>query len=214
MAMSEGQSGRERIGGDQSRDVFEAELSSLRPRVDGSQSRTEFIPFSGVSGAKSHTCIRPAGHEFVCVFCGNAAPASSRLRRWAWPAALVAMTSAAAVLLAILIADRSNSVALQESKPAAAASANAAQQAKPFQPSQEAVATGRSPFAYDRLAFRRQPGRVLSTADLELSDDLIAAENGSNSGPIGRQKADFRMNDGMTLRTLLNQYGLLETSTN
>jgi hypothetical protein len=123
------------------------------------------------------------------------------------------MTSAAAVLLAMVIADRSTRVAVQESKPAAA-SANAAQQAKPAQPSQEAVATVRPSFTADRLSFRRRPGRVLSTADLELRDDFIMADNGSNSGRIDRQKADRQINDVTTLRTLLNQYGLFETTTN
>ncbi len=212
--MSDEQSGRERMSGDQSRDAFEAALSSLRPRVYAPESRPEFIPVSGASGANSQKCIRPAGHEFVCVFCGHAAPLNSRPRRWAWPTALVAMTSAAAVLLAMVIADRSSRVAIHESKLAPSSSANAAQHAESSQPSQETVATVRPPFTADRLAFRRQPGRVLSTADLELSDDFIMADNGSNSGPIGRQKADRQMNDVTTLRTLLNQYGLLETTTN
>lgn len=48
------------------------------------------------------SCANPAGHEFVCLHCGSAAPLDSRARRWAWPAALSAMTAVAAVLLVML----------------------------------------------------------------------------------------------------------------
>jgi hypothetical protein len=211
--MSDEQTDYEELRPDHSRDAFEAALAALRPRVDAAQSRTEFIPFAESSATSLPKCTHPAGHTFVCVHCGNAAPAFARSRRWGWSAALAAMTSAAAVLLAIVLTDRSTRVAVQETKSPAAAKASRTQPTDAAQPSRHAVVIVVSEAATGRLALAGRPGRVLSAADLELRDDLTAADDGPRSA-ADHKKPNAPMSDGATLRALLGEFGMLEKSTN
>ena len=60
------------------------------------------------------------GHRFVCVDCGAEARPASRLRRSTLPAALAAMTAVAAVLMVIVVARQSPSVAMVASPGATA----------------------------------------------------------------------------------------------
>jgi hypothetical protein len=113
---------------DQDLKAFEARLASLRPRTDGLdltyramlEKEARRLCFSITPADQQHpraasrsentvmlkhnlrACTDPAGHRFVCVHCGNEASVSTR-RRWAWPAALAAMSGVAAVLLAMLV---------------------------------------------------------------------------------------------------------------
>ncbi len=34
-------------------------------------------------------CVNPTGHQFICIYCGSAAPISGTCRRWGWPTALL-----------------------------------------------------------------------------------------------------------------------------
>ena len=210
--MSDKQGDYERIGSDQSQDAFEAVLSALRPRVDRS-GRSEFIPFGPTTGTASSKCVHPAGHEFVCIYCGGAPLFLSRARRWAWPAALAAMTAAAAVLLALIISDRAARIALNETKPAAA-TANPTHLTDSRRPRQQADKTIASQVAFGRLAFRRHPGQILSVADVLVIDDLVASDREPRTSAVDRDKPILQMSDPATLRTLMSQFGVLEKTTN
>jgi hypothetical protein len=59
-----------------------------------------FHQAGGTPALRVGKCTNPAGHRFLCVHCGSEARAAAR--RWPWPAALAAMTCAAAVLLVML----------------------------------------------------------------------------------------------------------------
>lgn len=75
---------------------FEAALRALQPRADR-------LPSQGPPTPRAATdCTNPSGHEFVCIHCGCETPATVRRRRWAWPTAFGAMTTVAAVLLAMV----------------------------------------------------------------------------------------------------------------
>jgi hypothetical protein len=212
--MPDKQGSHENVRPDQSRDAFEAALAALRPRVDCSQSKTKFIPTGPGSTAASPVCVHPDGHEFICIHCGGAVPPPARSRRWAWLAALGATASAAAVLLAIVISDRSSRVAVQESKPPAVANKNPSLMTESVQrPCQEAVAIALRSIA-DRSTFRRNFGRVPSAADLELSDDLFAAEIAPMSAAANHESAGMRTSSPATLRALLSQFGVVDQSTN
>ena len=52
---------------------------------------------------KTPACPNPSGHRFLCIYCGSEAAPVRGAGRWAWPAALSAMTAAAAILLAMLV---------------------------------------------------------------------------------------------------------------
>lgn len=107
---------------DQDKDLkaFEAALAAMRPRTDrlDGQWRELLAKEAGLSVLEAATppsCASPAGHQFVCVHCGVAAPAPSAIRHWAWPTALAGMTAVAAVLLIMLAAARERPIASQPS---------------------------------------------------------------------------------------------------
>jgi hypothetical protein len=123
------------------------------------------------------------------------------------------MTAAAAVLLAVVISDRGARVALNERKPAAA-TANPTILTDSRRPQEQADATIASQAAFGRLSFRRHRGEVLSAADVLVGDDLVAADREPRSSAVGRDKRVLQMSGPATLRTLMNQFGVLEKSTN
>ena len=158
------------------------------------------------------TCERAAGHEFVCLHCGIDAAQIIRRHRWAWPAALTAMTSAAAILLVMLIANRSARVADRETKSVANAP-TVAVQIKPLEP-QNRIETDREPdIAFRRFALQdRDRRRILSAGDTELRDDLLASHMGFDRGnPVSfadTANADGHQTNGEMLRHLLREYGV------
>ena len=143
--------------------AFEARLAALRPRADRldpqwrSVLEKECLPSplgrgaGGEGGIESQSppspsaltltlsrrergrCTAPAGHCFVCVHCGSEATLSVR-RRWPWPVAFSAMTSAAAVLLVMLVMRHSPSGVPAHSPLGAAAGASASAEPS-FRPS-------------------------------------------------------------------------------
>jgi hypothetical protein len=79
---------------------------SLRERAGASERPLSLWERAGVRAFgpdKPPPCTSPAGHEFLCLRCGSAAPTPSAVRRWAWPTALAGMTGVAAVLLVMLV---------------------------------------------------------------------------------------------------------------
>jgi hypothetical protein len=126
--------------------AFEAELASLRPRTDRLDPRcrsrlAEKLPSPFGRGAggeglgddaltltlsqwargRTEVCDNPAGHEFLCIHCGSAAPKTGRARRLAWPAAFSTMTAVAALLFVMLAtrpAPQSAAVVDEQAKPA------------------------------------------------------------------------------------------------
>ena len=94
--------------------AFEAALAALRPCADRLDSRwrsllaeeasqtAAILPSPAGRGAGGEGCVNPAGHRFLCIHCGSEAPATPRIRRWAWPTAFSGMTAVAAVLLMML----------------------------------------------------------------------------------------------------------------
>lgn len=194
-------------------DEFESALAALRPRVDRSESRTEFIPFpSGVGGNRA-TCERAAGHEFVCLHCGIDAPRINRRRRWAWPAAVATMTSVAAALLAMVVVDRTARVAERENKPVGPTAAAASVANKPeVTPKPIDTDTGREAIVPRRLALHSRGERwILSAADIELGDDLLANHNGLKTDATASftdmENVDARLSNGVLTRRLLMEYG-------
>jgi hypothetical protein len=91
-------------------DDIEDILARMKPSAMGAEMRPRVLEAVAVELAASHgttlACVHPEGHRFVCERCGVVAQLPSRARRWAMTAVLTAMTSAAAVLLLIVIADR------------------------------------------------------------------------------------------------------------
>jgi hypothetical protein len=191
-------------------DEFEAALAALRPRVDPSPSRAEFIPFQCGVGVNSLTCESPTGHEFVCLHCGIDAPRIIPRRRWAWPAALTAMTSVAAVLLAWVVVDRTARIAERENKsvgPSVAALVANEPDLKP-----KRIDFGRETDVPRRLALHSSGERwILSAADVELHDDLLASRDGFKSDATASfpdvENADARLSNGALTRRLLGEYG-------
>jgi hypothetical protein len=189
-------------------DEFEQALAALRPRVDQSK-RIEFLPFQSGVGANLPTCERAAGHEFVCLHCGIDAPILRR--RWAWPAALAAVTSVAAVLLAMVVVDRAARIAERENKPvrpnvaAAPVTNNPDVAPKP-------IDTGREADVPRRLAVHSRGERwILSAADIELRDDLLASHNGLKNDATTSftdiENSDAWLSNGALTRRLLSEYG-------
>jgi hypothetical protein len=93
---------------------FEAALAALRPRTDRLDGQwRELLAKEAALTAELSTlpsgegqgkdCDVLGGHQFVCVRCGSAAPASSVMRHWAWPTAMAGMTTVAAILLILLV---------------------------------------------------------------------------------------------------------------
>ena len=83
-------------------------------------------PSAGESGP-----LRSPGGSSVCLFhCGGDAPQPGGVGRWAWPGALAAMTSVAAVLLAMLLVGRHDRSVGREGPSIAATAAIPATQAK------------------------------------------------------------------------------------
>ncbi len=106
--------------------AFEARLAALRPRAGlpspfgggaggeglaGDALELEIPPSPpaltlALSQREGGRCDDPAGHRFVCVHCGSEATVAAGRR---WPAALAAMTCAAAVLFVMLVTQRTPS---------------------------------------------------------------------------------------------------------
>jgi hypothetical protein len=92
--------------------AFEAALGDLRPRTDRLDARwrsrlaeeASFLPSPSGRGAGGEGCEFTGAHRYVCLYCGDDAPITSGVRRWALPAALSAMTTVAAALLVMLVA--------------------------------------------------------------------------------------------------------------
>jgi hypothetical protein len=209
--MSSEQSDHENLRPGEPLDDFEAALAALRPHVDRSQSKTEFNPLQNAGRSDSLTCKPPAGHQFVCLHCGSDAPRIGRARRFAWPAALATMTSIAAVLLVMLVADRSARVADRENKPSAPLAAAVAAKVKPAEIPDRAEIGGESDLPR-RLALHPRGGRwILSAADIELRDDLLASHNGLKTDVPASftdlDNADARLSNGALTRRLLSEYG-------
>lgn len=194
-------------------DEFEQALAALRPRVDRSQSRSELIPFQSGVGVNLPTCERAAGHEFVCLHCGIDAPRIIRRRRWAWPAALATMTSVAAALLAMVVVDRTARVAERENKPVGPTAAASSVTNKPdIAPMPIDTDTGREADVPRRRALHARGERwILSAADIELGDDLLASHNGLKTDATASftdmENADARLSNGVLTRRLLREYG-------
>ncbi len=115
--------------------ALEADLAALRPRADGlDRGWRELLAKEAAltSVMLQHDlqgCINPAGHRFLCIHCGSERPTVGSVRRWSWPAVAAAMTSVAAVLLAVLVTRPEARVALgvaKESRPPVAAPAQGA----------------------------------------------------------------------------------------
>ena len=96
--------------------AFEADLAALRPRVDGlDHGWRELLAKEALLTAEGgrqdvmlkhnlRGCVNPAGHHYVCIHCGSESPTAGWLHHGAWPSVATAMTSAAAVLLMIVLA--------------------------------------------------------------------------------------------------------------
>jgi hypothetical protein len=205
--MSSNQSDHEDLNPRESLDDFEAALAALRPRVGAPQSRTEFIPFVALHSTAT-SCDHPAGHRFVCLQCGVDAPQASRAHLWAWPSALAAMTSVAALLLVMLFVDRSERMANRIDKPALPKGAVVSTPSEPAAPPDRFESSGGRGVAFGRMALRTGDGRrILSAADIELRDDLLASYDGLNGNSAAAfteiENSDARLSNGALMRRLL-----------
>jgi hypothetical protein len=215
--MSSEQSNHENLRPGEPLDDFEAALAALRPRVDRSQSKTEFNPLQNAGRSDSLTCKPPAGHQFVCLHCGSDAPRIGRARRFAWPASLAAMTSIAALFLVMVVADRSARVADRENKSSAPLAAAVAAKVKPAEIS-DRVENGGETDIHRRLALQaRGQRRILSAVDVDLRDDLLASNDGfKGNAPAsftGMENADVRLSNGVFMRRLLSESGIAGRAT-
>ena len=175
----------------------EAELASLVPRRDrvdpgwGSflaamASRNTSQSVAQGRPAETAACESPSGHVFVCIYCGKGGPRSTRLPRWAWPASLAAMTSAAAILLVMLLAQPDQQVADHKAGPSATSPG----------PSAATVST-LADDSYRAASQRRSDDehRILTGADTALPDDFFGRSNllaSNNAAPAGRSETTER----------------------
>lgn len=93
---------------DENLKAFEAALAALQPRADRLDGRWRELLAKEASlpayeAGTRPPCASPAGHQFVCIQCGIAAPVPSVVRHWVWPTALAGMTTIAAILLIMLV---------------------------------------------------------------------------------------------------------------
>ena len=165
------------------------------------------------TGRKIPPCNHPAGHRFVCVHCGAITRPASRTRRWATVAALTAMTSAAAVLLIMVVADRQTRVA---DRAGATDTTNSTTGVQPplvvATPRDNGGPTGNLSDSPRFALIQRSDGqRILSAADIELLGDRFA-----QSEPAAKYAAeamddigssDARIRNGALLHSILNEAG-------
>jgi hypothetical protein len=121
------------------------------------------------------------------------------------------MTTVAAVLLAMVIIDRTPRVAERENKPVGPTAAAASVANKPKETSNR-IDTGREIDMPRRLALHSRDERwILSAADIDLRDDVLAIRDGSNSGAPASfadgETAASRLSNGVLTRRLLMEYG-------
>ena len=172
---------------------FERAMGALRPRADGLDSAWRSLLAKEVSltgelqdraarpRGKTAGCHHTAGHRFICVHCGGEARRAGRVARWAWPGAMAAMTSAAAVLLAMLLAGRHEQAIGREGTPIAVNTTVPADPeqdkvaAAPVQVTEQPEATADFPgIVPHSIAWRWRNGQgILTAAGTELSDDLL-----------------------------------------
>lgn len=105
---------------DENLKAFEAALAAMQPRTDRLDGRWRELlakeaELSVLETAMPSSCASPAGHQFVCVHCGVAAPTPPAICRWALPTALAGMTTVAAILLVMLVAAKERPIASQPS---------------------------------------------------------------------------------------------------
>lgn len=179
--------------------AFERAMAALRPRADRldpawrSMLAKEVSLTAGLADRPSRRrgraarCDHPAGHRYVCLHCGGDAPQPGGVGRWAWPGALAATTSVAAVLLAMLLIGRHDRSVGREGPSIAATAAIPATQAKGEVASvtEQAETPPEGPAAADfpgivpqSVAWRGRSNRgILTAADTELGDDLLERNN-------------------------------------
>jgi hypothetical protein len=232
--------------------AFERALAALRPQADGldpgwrgllakevsltagglsqfSSDENGTVPLGARPLGKAARCAHPAGHRFICVHCGSDAPGGGRVVRWAWPAALAAMTSVAAVLLAMLMVGRHGQAAGGEGPPIATSrpAPAAAEEQKPVRVPDRAAAlpesalTGDYPEIPPALAWRRLGGQgILTAADARLYDDLLVRNDAPTrqNSPEGRHAvssanaiaAEAGLSSGELLQRLVRELGVAD----
>ncbi len=220
--------------------AFERAMAALRPRADRLDPAWRSLLAKEVSltaGLRDRTadplgktarCDHTAGHRFICLHCGGEAPRAGRVARWAWPGALAAMTSVAAVLLAMLLAGR------HEQAIGRKGTSIAASPAVPAGPKQDKIAAApdwatarpEGPETADfagivprSVAWRWHDGRgVLVAADTDVSDDLLirndvpANRTAASAADVAAARTDLINSE--FLRRLLHEAGVTDDALN
>jgi hypothetical protein len=211
-------------------DDIEDLLSRMKPSGLGSEIRPRVLAAVATElaalPAKTTACVHSAGHHFVCEHCGAVALPPSRARRWAVAAVLTAMSSAAAVLLMIVIADRNGEPggeAISMNSPTGRQStANIAlpKTQNKHSPRIEIASAAREngdPNAEISMSSRfvsaQRPvgGRILSAAGFELLDGRVAQIVGSSArdqtSAVDIESNDARITNGALLDSILLESG-------
>jgi negative regulator of sigma E activity len=175
-------------------------------------------------------CCHAEGHRFICERCGAVAQRPSRARRWATAAVLTAMTSAAAVLLMIVIADRQDraverpgrltamsSTANGQTASGAIASENQPQHAPAAEiasaPRDSGDPTAEGGVSSRFLSTQRSDDRqVLSAAGFVVPSDRVARINRpvgqGQSSTIDIEASDARITNGALFDRILLEAGV------
>jgi hypothetical protein len=215
-------------------DDIEDVLARLKPSGVAPEMRPRVLEAVAVELAASQgttlACVHPSGHRFICDRCGIVAQPSSRARRWAMTAVTVAMTSAAAVLLMIVIADRQgrngeragqaismNSRTGGQSSIGATATDTQTKHAPAIETASASQKSGTSNADIDAssrfLSAQRPDGRrILSAAGFELLDGRIAQLEGpavqNHTSAIDIESNDARITNGALLDSILLKVGV------
>jgi hypothetical protein len=215
-------------------DDIEDVLARMKPSGVAPEMRPRVLEAVAVELAASQgttlACVHPSGHRFICDRCGIVVQPPSRARRWAMTAVLTAMTSAAAVLLMIVIADRRDRVAGRTSEMTAMSSTTSGQsssgvtaserQTKHAPAIETASASQKSGTsiadvdASSRFLLAQRPDgrRILSAAGFELLDGRIAQLEGpatqNHTSAIDIESNDTRITNGALLDSILLKVGV------
>lgn len=167
------------------------------------------------TGRKTPPCNHPAGHRFVCVHCGAITRPASRARRWATVGALATLTSLAAVLLVMVVADRQTRTPDQEGTSVATNSTTGHDKTAPITAAAPRDNGGPAGNLSDLPRFaliQRSDGqRILSAADIQLLDDRFAqsetAPKYAAEAMVDIESSDARIRNGALLHSILNEAG-------
>jgi hypothetical protein len=141
-------------------------------------------------------CPNPSGHQFACVYCGIDAPSARAGRRWAWPAALAAMTGVAAVLLAMLATPSGSKFAQDNAAPVA----DKAEQG--FSPENRLAYVGS---AHSRLDFGEEDGAYLKLRNQVLREGVESWKSPVSAFAAPAAAAEVPMSYREQLQQLLRE---------